>query len=622
MCGIAGIISPSTDQNALLTSVSRMVETINHRGPDGHGVLPFEGGALGHTRLSIVDLSTDASQPMVSTSGRVAIVFNGEIYNHHALRQELVSKGIQFRTKSDTEVLIACYEVWGSSFVERLNGMFAFALHDRSSRKVLLARDRIGIKPLYWRKTNSSVWFGSEIKAIVSAEPTSLDINKDGLLEYLSFQNHLSSQTLFAGIELFPAAHICILNIDDLTARFHRYWSAKIQPLDEDESLIREKLDCSLRDSVFSQMTGDVPVNSFLSGGIDSSAVASLAAQSAGRIKTFTCGFGLAGASTDEQHFDERHLAEAVAGCIGSEHYEAVLNADDFLIRMHDWAWHAEEPRVGSSFPNFCISGLASRFTKVCLSGTGGDEMFAGYPWRYKAAINATDWDTFVDGYHQFWHRMMTTDEFNRLTAPLQPHLFDSRARFRECVQQAHDRVEQSTMPYVDAALVFEMETFLQGLLIVEDKASMAHGLEVRVPLLDNTMIDLALTIPVKHKLRPSKIISEPLHAGNLDTSSKSFFNGKIILRDVLRKYVPSAVAAGPKQGFSPPFETWFRTGLRDWLENEVFSPRSKLSDFLNVHLARSMLAAHFEGRANYRLFIWGMISLHLSITSFMGGRR
>jgi asparagine synthase (glutamine-hydrolysing) len=618
MCGIAGLLVPGADEARLSVRCARMVDAIAHRGPDGHGLATHPGLAFGHARLAIVDLSDAAAQPMRSGSGRSLIAFNGEIYNHKELRRDLQALGQRFRTNSDTEVLLASYETWGESFVERLNGIFVFALYDLVRGRVMLARDRLGVKPLYWRRAAGSIVFGSEIKAVAAADPQSLSVDREGLLEFLSFQNYLGRRTLFEGVELFPPGHLALIGLDDLSVRESRFWAVCVQALEEPEPQTRERLDAALRAAVTRQMEADVPVNSFLSGGIDSCAIAALATRSAGRIKTFTCGFGVQGVTEGERQFDERHTAEMVAANLGSEHYETVLNADDFLARMHDWAWHAEEPRVGSSFPNFCISGLASRFTKVCMSGTGGDEMFAGYPWRYQAAWDEPDWDAFLLRYHGFWHRMMSAQDFRALAAPLQPQRFDSLALFREHLDSARTRVAGSANPTADAALIFEAETFLQGLLIVEDKASMAHGLEVRVPLLDNELVDLALAIPIGYKL----VIAESSIQGGYGSKGVSvmpaFTSGKKILREVLAGYVPAEVAGGRKQGFSPPFESWFRKGLRGWLDGEVFAPRSRLADYLDMRTARSIWTEHAEGRQNHRLFVWGMVSLYLALTTFM----
>ena len=616
MCGIAGIIS-ARSLDGLRERCSAMVDTIRYRGPDGTGFYQQQGVVLGHARLAIVDLSPEAAQPMRRGAENLVLAFNGEIYNHREIRLTLEKLGQRFYTSSDTEVLLAAYETWGVQFVEKLNGIFAIALLDIKKSCVLLVRDRIGVKPIYWRQEGREILFASEAKAIAAGSGRSMSINRSAVLEYLSFQNYLGESTLFEGVQMLPAATVLSINTQTLETTERCYWSAVIAPMFTNEAEAKRQIDTALNAAVKRQMQADVEVNSFLSGGIDSCAIASLATKAAGRVKTFTCGFGIHGVTDAERQFDERAVAESVAASIGSEHYETVLNADDFLARMHDWAWHAEEPRVGSSFPNFCVAGLASKFTKVCMSGTGGDELFGGYPWRYRAATDARSRDEFVRKYYGFWHRMVSPDDFLQLTTSLSCDIkYDSFAAFDARIQAIERRTSESAYPLADAALVFEMETFLQGLLIVEDKASMAHGLEVRVPLLDNEVIDAALATPFEFKVG---FTESGLHEQYGKGSSKmpAYANGKKILRDVLAAYVPEDVASARKQGFSPPFETWFRTGLRPWLEADVFGAKSILSDLIDMRVARRLWDEHVNGHANHRLFVWGMISLYLSINSF-----
>lgn len=617
MCGIVGLVGTVAHNSA--ETCRRMVDSIRHRGPDSTGIFTSPDVILGHARLAILDLSEAAVQPMTAGSGRLTIVFNGEIYNHKELRLELEGLGWRFATNSDTEVILNAFEAWGENSVCRLNGIFAFAIYDNSRQVLYIARDRMGVKPLYWWRSAHGLVFGSEIKAVATALPNGLQVNKNGLLEFLSFQNYFGSNTLFSGVEIFPAGSIAKISLDSMSSSIRRYWEASYSQASLSEGEFRDRLDAVLRASVRRQMQADVPVNSFLSGGIDSSAIAALASDFDGRIKTFTCGFSTHNVTDSEKLFDERALAELISARLGSEHYETVLHADDFLARMHDWAWHAEEPRVGSSFPNFCVSGLASKFTKVCMSGTGGDELFAGYPWRYQLASQNAGWENFVSRYFSAWHRMMTVAEFQVLTAPLDPHQFDSFSIFEDRLNSARARVGDSEHPMVDAALIFELETFLHGLLIVEDKASMAHGLEVRVPLLDNELVDLAFSIPLSLKLTfPQSEVLGGYGSQGINVMP-AFGNGKKILRDVLAKYVPPEVVMGRKQGFSPPFETWFRKDLFPWIDGEVFGKSSRLADFFDMAVARKIWNEHACGHKNHRLFVWGMVSLHLALKNFLG---
>lgn len=617
MCGIAGIISEDSEQTKEV-ACRRMIESLLHRGPDGHSVAIKDSVGLAHARLAIVDLSVHANQPMRSHATGAIIVFNGEIYNYKDIRNELLSKGVSFKTSSDTEVLLSAYDHWGEQFIEKLNGIFAFAIHDVRRQCVLLARDRLGVKPLYWAREAGRIIFGSEIKALAASGFVQLRVDQNAFLEYLTFQNNFQERTLFNKVELFPAGSIARIDSSALTVSMRKFWQASFLPSKASAQDIKTSLHIALRSAVSNQTQADVPVNSFLSGGIDSCAIAAIASKNFDRIKTFTCGFMLEGVTANEQLFDERLSAESVAATIGSEHYETVLGEHDFLADMHEWAWHAEEPRVGSSFPNFCVSRLAAKFTKVCLSGTGGDELFAGYPWRYQPAVSSSNWDEFVGSYYGYWNRMVSANDLRALVGVTENKQYQPRAVFRELMDSARKRVEGSGNQFLDASLIFELETFLHGLLISEDKASMAHGLEVRVPLLDNSIIDLAFTIPAEMKVSMQANASEGTYGSAGVSVMPHYATGKKILREVLSPYVPEAISGGRKQGFSPPFETWFRRDLSGWIEGEVLGSSSPLRDYLDIGVAFRIWREHLSGEKNHRLFVWGLIALHLSIASFM----
>lgn len=618
MCGIAGIISDDTAE-AKGKTCHRMVTALAHRGPDGQGVLVQDKVGFAHTRLAIVDLSAHADQPMRSLSSGNTIVFNGEIYNFKELRRRLIGHGANFKTASDTEVLLAAYDQWGEGFVEELNGIFAFALHDVARNCVLLGRDRLGVKPLYWVRQSDRIIFGSEVKSLAASGHVKLCVSQAALAEYLTFQNNFRERTLFQGVELFPAGSLAKVDLLDHRVTLRKYWQPSFHASDGSPESLRTALHAALEEAVRSQLDADVPVNSFLSGGIDSSALATLASGGSARIKTFTCGFILDGVTENEMLFDERAVAKSVAETIGSEHHEMLIGPNDFLEGMHTWAWHAEEPRVGSSFPNFCVSRLASDFTKVCLSGTGGDELFAGYPWRYQAALAGQGWESFANTYFGFWNRMVSSGDLYQLTGGHRDAEFaQAKDVFYESLGDARKRVHGSDHEFVDAALIFEMETFLHGLLVSEDKASMAHGLEVRVPLLDNSIIDLAMKIPAGLKLSGGSSQGAGTYGSAGFREMPRFTNGKMILRDVLSPYVSPAIAGGRKQGFSPPFETWFRREFRPWIEGDVLGSASPLRDHIDMDVARRIWSEHRSGQKNHRLFVWGIIALYLCMASFM----
>lgn len=623
MCGIVGVVNRSTEgHQKYYLQVERMLSLLRHRGPDGEGITqPVAGVTLGHVRLAIIDLSTHANQPMNSSSGDTSIVYNGEIYNFRELRTELESLGFRFRTNSDTEVLLNAYEYWGGRFVEKLNGMFAFAIYDKKKHKIILGRDRLGIKPLYYKLSEDRLVFSSELKGITHSVKDKPEIDLDGLSEYLCFQNNYGERTLLKNIFLLSPGTVMTVDCHSLKADKRKFWSARVRSKSDNFGKEREeRLNDILLQVMGDQMLADVPVNSFLSGGIDSCAIAALASKQNGRIKTFTCGFDVDSVTDSEALFDERRRAEKMSAVIGSQQFESVLKADDFLALMADWAWAAEEPRVGSSFPNFCISSLASKYTKVCMSGTGGDELFGGYPWRYGFALNSQSYMDFSREYFGFWSRMLSSQNYQNLIRPLRDKIeFEPFESFSDRLSDCVSRVDQSDYLYADAALLFEAETFLHGLLVVEDKASMSHGLEVRVPLLDNRILDFALSTPYSEKVLVSELLQSTGVYGKGHNSMPSFAGGKLILRNVLARYVPSVITDARKQGFSPPFETWFRTAMQKWLDQDVFSKKSPLNDYLDMSVARKIWLEHRSSGKNHRLFIWGMIALYLFFVEFIG---
>ena len=347
---------------------------------------------------------------MISQSGRFVLTFNGEIYNYQELRAELEARGHQFRSRSDTEVLLNAFVEWGIGCLDRLNGMFAFAVWDRELRMLSLARDRYGIKPLYLVDCGGVLLFGSEIKAILEHPAYKTELDPKALLEYLTFQNLFTDHTLFAGVTLLPAGHYLQVSTDRqrLPAPV-QYWDYAFrepqEPVGSEE--YAEELDRLFKQAVSRQLVSDAPVGGYLSGGIDSGAITALAAQQLPYLKSFTVGFDLNSASGLETAFDERRKAEQMSYQFKTEHYQMVLKAGDMERIMAELIWHLEDPRVGQSYPNFYAARLASKFVKVVLSGAGGDELFGGYPWRYYRAVVNNDFEQYIDKYYLYWNRLI-----------------------------------------------------------------------------------------------------------------------------------------------------------------------------------------------------------------------
>ena len=353
----------------------------------------------------IIDLSSAADQPMESGDGRFALTYNGEVYNFRALRRELEGHGRRFRSHSDTEVVLEALAQWGEDALSRLNGMFAFALWDRQERELLLVRDRYGVKPLYYTQAGNAFLFASEIKALLQHPGLAAEVDFAGMAEYFTFQNFFSDRTLFAGISMLPAG--CLLRIRAGVAeapRIERYWDYDFREPEAaaSEGEYEEELAWLFRQAVERQLVSDVEVGAYLSGGIDSGSITAVAARYFPTLKSFTVGFDMSStASGLEQFFDERVNAERLSHLCTTEHYEMVLKAGDMERCIGDLVWHLEEPRVGQSYPNYYAARLASRFGKVVLSGTGGDELFGGYPWRYYRAVVNDDFEHYIDKYYQ-----------------------------------------------------------------------------------------------------------------------------------------------------------------------------------------------------------------------------
>ena len=382
MCGVAGIFNFNKEPVSH-SQIKAMTDVIAHRGPDGEGQWIDKYVGLGHRRLAIIDLTQAGHQPMQTQNGRHIITYNGEVYNFKELRIELESLGYQFHSSTDSEVVLNAFAAWKERCVEKFNGMFAFAIWDQKEQKLFLARDRYGIKPLYFYKNDKTIVFASEIKAIVKSGLYNSILDKEGLVEYLTFQNFFTDRTLFQDVKILMPGHYTYVDVLGKMA-IQQYWDFTFSgdlKISEKEAI--EETDRLFRQAVQRQLISDVPINAYLSGGIDSGAITIIASKMLPRMKTFTVGFDLSSASGLELSFDEREKAEHISYLAKTEHYEMVLKAGDMERCMDNYVWHLEEPRVGQSYPNYYAAKLASKFGKVVLSGCGSDELFGGYPWRY-----------------------------------------------------------------------------------------------------------------------------------------------------------------------------------------------------------------------------------------------
>jgi asparagine synthase (glutamine-hydrolysing) len=626
VCGITGVLNFSGEPVSPRV-LDRMTSSLAHRGPDGEGAFLESGIGLGHRRLSIIDLTTGGSQPMATPDGRLVVTYNGEIYNFLELRQELEAKGHKFRSRSDTEVLLSAWAEWSLLALTKFNGMFAFAIWDKKQRELTLVRDRYGIKPLYYARKNNTLLFGSEIKALLAHPLMRAEADTEGLLEYMTFQNFFTDRTLFKDVKLLPAGSY--MTIDAVTGSSHieRYWDFAFDEPEHKASIdeYAEELDRLFTCAVSRNLISDVPVGSYLSGGIDSGAVTALAARQIKDIRSFTVGFDLHSASGLELSMDERDVAEHMSYLYKTEHYEMVLKAGDMERALPRMAWHIEEPRVGQSYPNFYAAQLASKFGPVVLSGTGGDELLGGYPWRYYRAVVNDDFEHYVDRYYSFWQRLVPNNEIRAMFAPIWDdvkHVW-TRDIFRD-VFKRHSSELSRPEDYVNHSLYFEAKTFLHGLLVVEDKLSMAHGLETRVPFLDNDLVDFAMKLPVSMKLGN---LSEVIRVNENDPDkAKRFFqknrDGKLLMRKVMERYVPPSVTEGEKKGFSAPDASWFRGESIECVRSTLMGSDAAIFAFFDPKVVHALVSEHLEGRENRRLFIWSLLSLEHWCKTFLPDER
>jgi asparagine synthase (glutamine-hydrolysing) len=576
MCGIAGIFGkPDT------AAVEAMIAAMRHRGPDDHGAFDDHAVALGHGRLSIIDLSPGGHQPMADSSGDIWITFNGEIYNWQEERAGLERQGVTFHTRSDTEVLLALYVRYGDDFVRRLRGIFCFAIYDRrrgpGRERLLLARDHFGIKPLLYAERSGSLVFASEMKGILASGRIAPEIDPEALRTLLTFGSVCQPRTMIAGVRMLPSAHRMI--VDRSGSRIERYWSLGTGRdgagrLSYPETVRHAR--AVLADTVKAQLVADVSVGAFLSGGVDSSLIVALMAQTQGnRIKTFSVGF-----ERDGVDIDETDDAQEVAAWLGTDHTRAVVTAANVRDQFGRFVVGLDQPSV-DGFNSFFVSEAASRSVKVSLSGTGSDELFAGYPWF--AGMVGADEQVFkswsarllakIRGQHRSIEARRFLDRYGEQyfccgpAGPMRLLAGDYRTKAGTFVPMCDDLAAFDELPRADvldrvSALCLNGYT-LNQLLRDVDACSMIHSLEVRVPFLDTKVADLALALPRAAKLKPD---GRPL-----DLQASYDDSGiKRILVDVARELLPPGFTRRYKRGFGMPFAAWMKGPLRPMFDDAL----------------------------------------------------
>ena len=661
MCGIVGALSLNR-KSINVDDAKPMADKISHRGPDDAGYLFFHTGVrhnkqvsfyqnltdekfkniedmlpviesnsaqrelrrhdydlyMGHRRLSILDVSYAGHQPMSDLSKNIWIAYNGEIYNFKELRAELEKYGHRFKSNTDTEVIIYAYIEWGIECIKKFNGMFAFSLYDNFKKKFYLARDRYGIKPVYYHITKDKTFiYASEIKSILEYKDYESEVDKEALLEYFTFQNIFTNKTLHKDIQILEAGHY--IEIDLFASRSYskltpiQYWDFDFSEPEtvKDEREYIEELDRLFKQAVERQLVADVQVGSYLSGGMDSGSITAIASnhfqKSNDFLKTFTVGFDLSSASGMELSFDERAKAEYMSYKFKTEHYEMVLKSGDMERCLPNFAYHLEEPRVGQSYPNYYAAKLSSKFVKVVLSGAGGDELFAGYPWRYYRAVNNQNFDDYIDKYYGFWKRLIPNREIQNLFSPIADDVKGVWTRDIFASVFKTPEIGQSPEEYINHSLYFEAKTFLHGLLVVDDKLSMAHSLETRVPFLDNDLVDFTQKIPVKYKLgNLSKVMKmDENEIGKMQKTN----DGKVILRKAMSRYIPEDIHKAVKQGFSSPDNSWFKGESIEFVKAKLLNENANIYKYMDREATQKLINEHLRGEKNRRLFIWSLLN-------------
>lgn len=623
MCGICGIVNLEPSQAVEESELAAMRDSLYHRGPDDAGLWRKGAAGLAVRRLSIIDIE-GGHQPIPNEDGTLVVAFNGEIYNYRELRQELVNKGHRFRANSDTEVLVHLYEDHGAGMLAKLNGMFALAIWDDANRRLFIARDRLGEKPLYYWRGERRFAFASEIKAFLKLSDFTPRLNHASVEDYLTFGYVPHPASILRDVYNLPPAHYAILEGGEVSLQ--RYW----QPFAEKSSLrydeAGERLRELLRDSVRLRLVSDAPLGAFLSGGIDSSVVVGLmAGLLKDPVKTFTIGF-------EEKRYDERRYAREIATKFHTEHVEEVVHPN-IAGMFEKLVWHLDQPLADSSaVPAFILSYLTSGSVKVALSGDGGDECFLGYP-RYTAAWMGGVIDRIPRFlrrvlFGRWWGKMPSRSEqkcmmyrWKRFTASVNKNslqrfadwisIFDADSRqhilteeFRNAIAADHARrldfaqYAKRSRPILANASAFDLEYYLPcDLMPKVDRTSMAHGLEVRSPFLDHRVVEFAMSLPDGFKMKWGR--------------------GKRIVRTAFRDILPETIRGRGKMGFAMPVGNLLRNGLKKMAEDVLKGGLLVERHIICLDRVEALLAEHAEGKADHGARLWSLMCLEQWIRLF-----
>ena len=625
MCGITGYINLDSTQPVDAAALPAMLRAIEHRGPDDEGRLIDGPLAMGMRRLSIIDLA-DGQQPIYDESGRYGVVFNGEIYNYRELRADLISRGHKFRTQSDTEVLVHLFEESGPACVDELRGMFAFAIWDSQDRELFIARDRMGIKPLYYTERNGRLYFASEIKSLLTHHEVSAQLDHRALSEYLSLKYVPAPRTMFAGIASLPPAHSLTVRRGSIETR--QYWDVSFAKPDTkiNETEAVEELLRLLRESVRLRLRADVPFGAFLSGGVDSSTIVALMSEFMTEpVKAFSVGFDQK--SSDGQSQDELPYARQVAEQFGCEHHTLLITADDFLNHAESVLFHLDQPIADqATVATHMVAKLAREHVKMVLTGEGGDELFAGYaryeaerfsPWfaplrplrrpicaaasrlpglrRAKIALSALTIGDEATRYAN-WFPLMNDDAKSHLLAStMHPYAAGTAANFRKLLAKTDATSPLDRMLYADSKLWLVDYLLLRG-----DKLTMANSLEARVPLLDHHLVEFAAKLPPNFKIKGKQ--------------------RKYLLKQAAGRLIPDEIINRPKQGFPIPIEKWLRGPARPMMRDLLSPDTIARRGLFESQVVERLMKQHESGYADFSTELWGLMSFEMWMQRFVDG--
>jgi asparagine synthase (glutamine-hydrolysing) len=606
MCGICGF---NWEDEKLL---NEMLESTKHRGPDDRGTF-IENVSLGHNRLSIIDLSEKGKNPLWNEDKTICIIYNGEVYNYKELREELIKKGHTFYSETDSEVILHGYEEFGKEILTMLNGMFAFAIYNKKDKSLFLARDRLGIKPLYYYRNEKKFSFASEIKAIIQDKEIKREPNYNAISEYLSFQNILGNKTFFKNIKLLLPGHYIFLKGDSLEVK--EFWKPEFNYKKRTYNEVLDEFESTMKGSIERHLISDVPVGSYLSGGFDSGTVTTLASKMyPEKFNTFTCTFDIKG------NYDETPCARAVANQIHANNYEIEVTKEDFTKNIKDMIYHLDEPKVGIPIiSQYALSKLASQHVKVTLTGHGGDELFAGYP-VFQAKLYKENSKTLAGASKSLIKILKDKKRLNIGYYLLMPLLYPEIGNGMVIVFPEKEKKKVFTKEFLEKSKEYSpkksidkvlkgytdlneieklqilyLKTYLPSLFIAQDKMEMAHSTEARVPMCDNKLVDFALSIPPRQKLAKNEL--------------------KGVIKNSMRGIIPDILYKQEKRGFPTPLGPWLNKGLDKYFKEILLSEKALNRKIYKIEYIRKLLKKRDFWNINK---LWCLLNIELWFRIFI----